>query len=52
MIFALVTSGDHNVWQYLPQPWANFASFAAPKVMSPGVIPGSPKSLILLENMT
>lgn len=32
-IFALVTSGEQSVGQYWPQPWANFASFSAPKVM-------------------
>lgn len=31
MVFALVTSGEHSVWQYLPELWVTFVSLAAPK---------------------
>lgn len=54
MVFALVTSGEYSVWQYLPELWVNFAIFAAPKDnvgVSPAVMPDAPKSSILLEKM-
>lgn len=54
VVFALVTAGEHRMWQYLPELWVNFASFAAPKDnmgVSPAVTPDAPKSLILLEKI-